>query len=50
MRRVLSGIGSVTLRVLQVMAGVVSSLGSGGATPPTQMPGSTPRKPDEYRP
>lgn len=50
MLRSLKAIGRVTLRALQTLSGVVSSLGSGGATPPGTIPTASSKKPDEYRP
>ena len=50
MLRFFKALGRVTLLTLQTLAGVASSLGSGGATPPGSMPTTAPKKRDEYRP
>ncbi|MEN0101439.1 MAG: hypothetical protein AAGC90_00835 [Curtobacterium sp.] len=50
--RVLRWLGSTVVAVLQVLAGVMDSLGSGGATGP-RVPPTTTRahgRRDEYRP
>lgn len=40
----------VAVRSWQVLAGVLTSLGSGGVVPPGQPPTTATKKPDEYRP
>ena len=50
MLTVLQAAGRVALRAWQVLAGVLTSLGSGGVVPPGQPPTTATRKPDEYRP
>ena len=50
MLHMLTAVGRTVLLVLRVVAGVLSSIGSGGAVSPTQMPTAAPTKPDEYRP
>jgi len=50
MTRVLRAGGRVVVLSLQVLAGVLSSLGSHGATGPGPMPTATTKRPDEYRP
>ncbi|MDP9738104.1 hypothetical protein J2X59_003133 [Flavobacterium sp. 260] len=50
MLRALKAIGRTTLLALQTLFGVLSSLGSGGATPPGTSPATDTKKRDEYRP
>lgn len=50
MLRALKAVGRVTLLALQTLSGVLSSLGSGGATPPGTLPATDNKKRDEYRP
>lgn len=49
-RTVLQTAGRVALRSLQVLAGAMTSLGSGGVVPPGQPPTTATKKLDEYRP
>ncbi|OII13389.1 hypothetical protein BIU96_13910 [Curtobacterium sp. MCBA15_008] len=50
MLTVLQAAGRVALRAWQVLAGVLTPLGSGGVVPPGQPPTLAAKKPDEYRP
>lgn len=50
MLTVLQTAGRGALRAWQVLAGVLTSLGSGGVVPPGHPPTTATKKPDEYRP
>lgn len=50
MVRVVQWVGRVVVSVLNVLAGVLTSFGSGGIVGAGAPPTPTPNKPDDYRP